>query len=357
MSRLKCDAIVLFPKNIKFLICKEKEGYYYVECNNYEISWFGFPEEVTDGKAIREAEGYFISGSDIEKKAVFKLNAGETVFGIDFNDEAYPEDICKVKIEYLGDAVTDITFDENAFDNLILEVDLYNTDASYIGTDVNVVFSLGKTIAFPDEWIQIDDEDHNWVKGENNATANFMGFRKNVVVTACEMSDLITDVEFVNFGKYKNVVTDFNDYYAEDIYGAELVFTLADGEKISVNTDCTDYIEINGREYYTYTAYIYNNAEDVDIEIVVGGVEIAVYECEAAKSSYIDGSEKLFNCIGKNLKDSFFYSRVAFSEFLRIYDAGELEDAFYDASYYFSLSFTNFINCFSLIGMFMSYYF
>ena len=57
----------------------EKAGYYYVECSDYEIDWFGFPETIKDGKAFREAEGYYVSDSYVEKKMVYKLDAGETV--------------------------------------------------------------------------------------------------------------------------------------------------------------------------------------------------------------------------------------------------------------------------------------
>lgn len=335
----------------------ENAGYYYVECNNYEILWFGFPEGITDGKAIREAENYYASESDIEKKIIFKLNAGETVLGIDFGYEADPEDICKIEIEYLGDTVTDIVFEEGVLDNLVLDVDLFDTDASYVQTDVDVAFSGGKTITFPDCWVQIDADNYDWVKGENNATAVFMDFKKDVVVTACEMTDLITDVEFVNLDEYENITTFYDDLYATDIYGAELVFTLANGEKINFNTYDEEYIEINGQNYYTYASYFYNDSEDVDIVISVGGIEIGRYECNVTKTSYIDGSGKLFADIGENLKDSFYYSRVAFSEILRIYDESDIEDTLYDVIYYLGRSFECFSGCFTIIGMFMSYYF
>lgn len=335
----------------------ENAGYYYVECNNYEILWFGFPEGIKDGKAFREAEGYYASESDIEKKVVFKLNAGETVFGIDFSNDADPEDICKVEIEYLGNSITDIRFDEGALDNLVLEYDLYDTDSSYFRSNVEVVFSSGKTVTFPKEWVQVDDDDYDWTEGENKATAVFMDFRKSVIVNACGMTDLITDVEFVNFDEYKEISTSFTDYYNEYIYGAELVFTLADGEKVNINTNKEEYIEINGRYYDVYAFYSFNGAEDVDIEIVVGGYTVKTYECEAVKSSYVDGSGMLFSRLGSNLKDSFYYSRVAFSELLRMYDAGDFEDTLSDTSYYFNLSFEHFMDCFTLIRTFMSYYF
>lgn len=335
----------------------EKTGYYYVECNNYEIDWFGFPEGIADGKAIREAEGYFVSGSYVEKKAVYKLNAGETVFGVDYNHEADPEDNCKVEIEYLGNEITDLIFKEKTFDNLVLDCDLLDNDGSYILTDASVVFSGGKTVAFPDEWIEVQTDDYEWEKGENKAVAVFMDFRKDVVVTACEMKDLVVDVEFVNLSEFENVTTSFNDSYNIDLYGAELAFTLANGEKATVNTSEEDFIEINNRYYFVYAFYDIISPEEVDIAVYLGNDIFKTYECNVTQESYIEGSSYLFSDIGENIKDSLYFSRVAFSEFLRIYDAGDIGEGFEDAFYYFRLSFNRIVNCFELVKMFMNYYF
>lgn len=335
----------------------ENAGYYYVKCSENDILWLDFPEEIKDGKAFGEAEGYFISESECDIESIIKLDAGETVLGIDFRRMSDPEETYEFEIDYLGSEITDIVIEEEALENLILDVDLLNNDGSYTFTDVDVVFSGGKTITVKNEWLELYTDTYSWVKGENNATIDYMNFSKNVVVHACEMSDVITDVEFVNFDEYKDVITTFDEPYAKEIYGAELVFTLADGNKINFSTEYEESIEINGRSYYPYAYYSYNGAEDVDIKISVSGIIVETFDCDVTKSSYIDGSGLLLSCIGDSLKDSFYYSRVAFTEFMRMYDAEDFEDTLYDTLSYFNLSFEKFINCFRLLETFMNYYF
>ena len=303
----------------------EAGGYYYIECNCEEIEWLAFPETIKDGDAYREAEGYYISGSDIEKKAVYKLNKGETLLGIDFSFFAEADETYSVTIEYLGDTVTDIIIEEGALDNLILEYDVFNSDASYVASDIDVVFSGEKTISFPDEYINISNEDFTWVKGENSATAEFMGFEKDVIVNVCEITDLVTDVEFVNLDEYKTINTNYTDYYSEDIYGAELVFTLADGTKIESNTYESECIELNGRDYYYYVSYIYNSPDDVNIEIFLAGFVIETYKCDVTKASFAENTQQLLTDLGANIKDAMYYTRLALSELLKFYDASDFE--------------------------------
>lgn len=318
----------------------ENSGYYYVECLDDEIEWLAFPEIIRNGDAYRVATCDYIT--DEENKIVFKLNAGETVLGIDFNGFADTDETCSVTIEYLGDSITDLTVDDGALDNLIIDVDLHSTDISYISSDVDVVFSGGKTMTFVDKYIPVNAEDFEWVKGANDATLYFIGYEKDVIVNACEITDIFTDVEFVNLEDYKNVNTSYNDSYFEDIYGAELVFTLADGTKLEVEVDYFHRLELNGREYYIYTYYEYNSPEDVDIIVSVSGIRLATYECNVTKTTLAENTKYLFEDIGENIKDSMYYSRLGFSELLRFYDVSDIEytliralSYFEEAIYYF----------------------
>ena len=303
----------------------ENTGYYYVECIDEEVSWFGFPEGIKDGKAYFETEGYYISGSDIEKKAVYKLNKGNTVLGVDFSDYADADETYLIKIEYLGDAITDIIPEEGMIDNLIINVDVYNNDSSNLYGDVSVAFSGNKTIIFPDESLEISAKNHEWTEGENSAVIEFMDFKKDVVINALELNNVIKDVEFVNVDEHKNVTTAYNDFYVEEIYGAKLIFTLADGTKIEVDTNETNLIELFGREYYFYVAYCYNSADDVDIVIVFEFTDLKSYDCNVTKSTLAVNTNMLFSNIGTNIKDAMYYLRLALSELLTAYDASALE--------------------------------
>ncbi len=334
----------------------ENSGYYYVECNDEEIEWFAFPEEIQNGKAYFEAEGWFVSGSDIEKKAVYKLDAGETVLGIDYSWYAEITDYYSFKIEYLGNTITDIIVDEGALDNLIIDIDVYDHDYSYIFSDVEVVFSEEKSVVFPDEAVEIWQIGYDWSKGENEAVISYMEFEKNVIVTACELTNVITDVEFVNLDEYKNVQTSYNDPWYEHIYGAELVFTLADGTKIEADSNETEIIELNGREYYFYVTYEYNSSDDVDIMIAVEGIALKTYKCNVTKTTLAENTKYLFNDISTSIKDSMYYTRLAFSELLRFYDSSDFEDVIYEALWYFEYAAYCISEIFCSISFFADYY-
>ena len=210
-------------------------------------------------------------------------------------------------------------------DDLIIDVDVYNNDSSYLYGDVSVVFSGGKTVTFPDESLEIFTKNSEWVTDENNAVIKFMDFEKDVVINAHELDDIITDVEFINVDEFKNVTTAYNDFYVEEIFGAKLVFTLADGTKIEADTNETNFIELFGREYFFYVAYVYNSADDVDIVIIFEFSELKSYDCNVTKSTLAVNANMLFGNIGTNIKEAMYYLRLALSELLAAYDSSDLE--------------------------------
>ena len=86
-------------------------------------------------------------------------------------------------------------YDENIA--LLLNYDLYDSDLSEILADFEIVFSNGKSFEIEEEYICLQSENYKWVKGENKASIDFMGFEKEVVVTAFEITDFIKDVNQV----------------------------------------------------------------------------------------------------------------------------------------------------------------
>ncbi len=335
----------------------ENAGYYYVECLEEKISWLGFPREIKDNTAFLEAESYYISGSDLERKIVYKLDAGETFFGVDLYGEYEVDETYTVKIEYLGEEITDFTFDEEIIDNLIKDVDVFDGGYSGFGTDVTVEFSSGKTLLFPEEWIELYTEDSTWKKGENDITIWFMGISKNITVTVHEITDFITDVEFTNYDEYKNITTNYDDYLWDNIYGAKLTFTFADGEKVSVDTNTDETIEINGRDYWVYVSYIYESPEDVTIEIAVENCILKTYDCNASKSSFAETSKAFAQDIGSNIKDAFYYVRLGIAELFTAYDKTDFEDTWLSALFYFGRAATRISNCSYLFEQFIAYNF
>ncbi len=335
----------------------ENAGYYYVECLEEKVSWFGFPEKIKNNTAFYEKEGYSISGSDLERKTVYKFDAGETFFGVDLYGSFNADETYKIDIEYLGEEITDFTFDEENLDNLIMDADVFDGGYSGFGTDVTVEFSSGKTLFFPEEWIELYTEDSTWEKGENEVTVWFLDFKKEITVTVHEITEFITDVEFVNYDEFKNVTTRYNDFLWENIYGAKLVFTFADGEKVLFDTDTDENIEINGRDYWVYVSYIYESPEDVTIEIAIENCILKTYDCNATKSSLSESANALGQDIGSNIRDAFYYLRLGIAELFVIKDETEFEDAWLSALFYFERALTRISNCKYLFELFIDYNF
>lgn len=335
----------------------ENAGYYYIECLDEKVGWFGFPGKIENNTAFYEEECNSISGSDIEKKTVFKLDAGETFFGIDLYGEYEEDETYKVTIDYLGEEIKDFTFNEEITDNLIKDIDVFDGSYSGFGTDITVEFSSGKTLFFPEEWLEIYTEDSIWKNGENNITIWFMGFGKDVTVTVYELTDFITDVEFTNYDEFKNVTTNYSDYLWNNIYGAELIFTFADGKKASIDTAVNDVIEINGRELCVYTSYVFAGPEEVTIEIAVENCVLKTYDCNASKSSFAESSKALTQDIFTNIKDAFYYIRLGMAELFTSYDKSEFENAWFNAVFYFGNAATRLSDCTYLFRLFIDYNF
>ncbi len=340
-----------------FTFNAETSGYYYLECTDAEIGWFAFPECTKNGTAYREATSYYLSEDDINKEIIFKLDAGETVLGIDFLYSANPEDKYNISIEYLGEEITDIRFEDGTFENLILNYDLYDSDLSEILADFEIVFSNGKSFEIEEEYICLQSENYKWVKGENKASIDFMGFEKEVVVTAFEITDFIKDVNFTNYDDFKNIKREFRDIYSDDIYGAELIFTLASGEMVEFDSNYDETIEINGRDYWVYVFYDYINPEKTEIVVYAGGNAVKTYECNTERSSLAEGARLLGSCVGENLKNASYYSRLAISELFTVYDENYFEEAIYDSIYYFESAVSNLSDIAYLFGLFFDFYF
>lgn len=341
-----------------FTFNAEASGYYYVECNDAEIDWLGFPESVKNGSAYREATSCYISEDDINKDFIFRLDAGETYLGVDFLYFADPEDKYNISIEYIGEEITDINFEDGTFENLILYYDLYDGDISEISADFEVIFSSGKSVELKEKYIYLHTENYEWVKGENNATVSFMDFEKEVVVTAFEISDFIADVNFTNYDDYKNIKREFSDYYySDDIYGAKLIFTLASGEMVEINTGYDETIEINGRDYWLYVFYNHINSEETEIVVYVGGYAIKTYECNTEKSTLAEGARLLGSRVGENIKNASYNLRLAISEIFTVYDENYFEEAIQDSIYYFENAVINLSDIVFLFDLFFDFYF
>lgn len=225
-------------------------GYYVVSIKRISgyYSDILFPESIEKGVAYGEAESKYL-GEEIENEIytfnyLYYFSAGENVLGLIYSDAAF-----EIEIEFVDEAVTDIEFEDGAFNGVfgcdILE-DSGNGDMLATGINATIVFSSGKKIELDTNFV-IEHEEP-LVKGEHEAEVVFFNYREPVTVTIFEITDYIKSVEFKNpesitVKKYfngDNGMIEFNG-------GEEFVVTFTDGT--TVNT--SDFVTLpNGKEYF-----------------------------------------------------------------------------------------------------------
>lgn len=331
----------------------EKAGYYTVRYNSTIIDWAGFPYKYDENKASDESFiDYYVDENDIQTTLV-KLDAGSTILGVDYyNSEVSSSDIT---IEYLGEAVTDITVDEKFLVGMLDEYDIFcDFSEGYMFTDYVVTFSEGKTYGFEHSYLEFKCE--NYAEGENTVTAVFEEFEKDIKVNVFSVESTVKSAELSNYENYTSIVYNYegesNAYY---IFDESVKVTFSDGTTYTAPISYSQGTVIfpNGREY-PVSVYYSSSDDGPTLAIAVAEKEVTVYECTESQAGVLDN-------IGA-LEDENYYDFYDYIEeiYYGMENAVEIEDGdefikaatelFFDSlssfSYMLSDIFSNFMQFF-----------
>lgn len=219
-----------------------QSGYYRCSSSN-SIDYF-ISDTVVDGEPMNYAYTVFSYSAGTDTCIVY-FDKGVSyicVEGFYFDDEP-----AEMTVEYLGSEITDITFDDKNFTEMITDYDYWLYEENSIGTlaDITLIFSNGKTASVNNAYIY-GKASSPIAEGENDVTFEIFGIEKQVTVICRPITDYIEKVEISNLDKYLYVrryyyPNDYSyDFYSLDGKGLEgetITVTLSDGTTQSIVID------------------------------------------------------------------------------------------------------------------------
>ncbi len=228
-----------FPQTGYYLVSVKAENIYYSDII--------FPQSVENGKAYGIKDSVSISRESVEDggiiRSMYYFSEEETVFGV-----SHRNDVIEVEIDFMGEAITDIVFDDNAFcgiadydfsENNVGDVDFYDADAK-------IIFSSGEQLDIEDGNFVLDVESSP-VKGENEAVVRFFEYSEPVKLTVFEITDYIENID-IDTSDAVTAKIYYDDYIELEWLDFAMTFrvTFTDGTTENVS----NIIKLpNGREY------------------------------------------------------------------------------------------------------------
>ena len=336
----------------------ENDGYYSVTFNYTEIDWACFPQSYSNNYAV--GENIVFSVEDETKSTVTfisKLKAGGTVLGVDFyNSEIESSEIV---VEYLGEEITDLVFDETKLSDFIDGYDIAcrNSEGAMIA-DFDVVFSNGNKFTLKETQISFACEDFK--EGENKITVEFDDFEKEITIAYHTVGYYVSGAELSNSENYTTVSYDYNG--SSDItyiYGESVTVSFTNGKTYTAGIDYSEGTVVfpNGKDYPVIVDYEYNEKDMLVLAIYIAGAKINEYEC-------IEAEEGIVGNLG-SLKDENDWARSNFYESIiygisSIFYSGSVISAFEAAREFFFDFFISLSglsdSLFSNIMYFLKYY-
>lgn len=283
-----------------FDLCYEfnvpESGYYLLSYCVDDFDWIGFPKEIDeDGSAINSLNGVWVE-YDYNCEVIFYLEKGETYIGI---GHYYSDEETSFEIEFLGSEIKNLTFADGAFEDYILGVDIwysYEAEHEYIAReDVTVEFSLGKTVEIKDCELPYDTENDEIVNGVNSITVDFLGYKKQLEMTACNVDKFVSKVEMTNVEDYLSVVQYYDGYVVPEIYEEEATVYFTDGTKETIDFEYGyGTVELpNGREYEVFASYESPRSNEVELVFYVAYEEVTAYECGVETTDFLENFKLL----------------------------------------------------------------
>lgn len=272
----------------------ENPGYYSIAFDYSEIDWACFPSTYANNYATGENISFSVEEETVVT-FVSKLEAGSTVLGVDFfNDEIQSSEIT---IEYLGEAITDLIFDEEKLNDFIDGYDIIcrGNEGAMIA-DTEIVFSAEKSFTL--EGIQIGFTCEDFKEGENTVTVKFEDFEKVLTVTAYTVEHYVSDAELSNSESYTEISYDYNGSSdIEYISGESVTVSFTNGKTYVSGIEYGEGIVVfpNGKEYPVAVKYTYNENYEVVLAIYIAGSKINEYKCTETEAGLLDNLDSLKN--------------------------------------------------------------
>ena len=277
----------------------ENAGYYLFSYDYLDFYGVSVPESVNDGVANglkdRKSSSKKTTGTDL-----YYLEKGVNVIGV---RNPYDTKIEKasLKIEFLGDKVADISYDQAELTDLILNYDCMASENAGVDElvfypSIAVTFSSGKTINY--DYYGVDAQFENGFEpGEHEITIDFFDYSEQATFSAYPITHFVKKAELANLDDYTVLKRyyDNDDDYNKAIESETLTVTFADNstESYNLSEGWTTVTLPNGRKCDAHIRYHYLANKPVQLEILVASHVFASYDCTYSESDVCGNIENL----------------------------------------------------------------
>ncbi len=206
----------------------EKEGYYSLTQSGLEAIDFIFGEVASDGKVYDCFDCEYFSFDD-NFSELWYLPEGDIIMGVIFWEGGSNE----INLEFMGEEIADIKYDENNFKNL-----LENEDIGIGETENGYSFSVETdyTVVFPDGREMLSEYGRlrckipgNTPYGTHTAKIDFMGYETEQEVSVYRIEDLVESIELENLEDYLVDYLWYNGTYTQRDFRSNITINYTDG--------------------------------------------------------------------------------------------------------------------------------
>lgn len=256
-----------------FIFDADNAGYYVFEFDPEIIDLMVTPEYMENGRAIdidwaltlTETDSY---GEPLE--VMLYMDKGENIVGAYFCGS----ESCNVNIDFIGETITDIEFEENAFQDLVIGADIYtfkNEKEHFIYLDAAVNFSSGKKIELTDYYFLFTTE-KPVEAGNVEFKLEFFRYTNKYTVEACKITDFIKDIEFAGLDDVGHATVGYatSSCYVPSFDGFKVTYADGTSEIIESETGSSARITLsNDRTYPVFATPLFEKDGSVNLVIKV----------------------------------------------------------------------------------------
>lgn len=269
----------------------ENDGYYKVVYGDDTNSMSAYILlDISDN--YKKIHGEDLFWNEYTYKSVYHLEKGEYILVVDVYSALYS---AEVYFEYMGESITDISFDHEQI--LDYDFDYYNDGHFNSYADATITFSSGKTVEYTDGMLS-GKMKSDYVDGKNEVIISFIDKEYPSTATVYPASHYISDVELSNAEYYmENTIEYYCDIDAVYPYGETVTVTFTDGTTLTEEFDGMIYITLpNGQNYELNIDFYFvptKNRQKCCMEICLEYITLKEYWFSGKKVSLGENLDKL----------------------------------------------------------------
>lgn len=300
-----------------------KDGYYIISADTDAIWDFSIQSYITEERL----QDYFLHFDDSKSYYVFSLKKGSYPVTLKINPLYFSETL-EINVEYFAESITDVTYDENEINNIIIGeyVFIGSSSGYYLYNDFTVTFSNGETFTYNiSESSPLCAEPKGaWKEGENAVTICVHDYSKEATATARRITDFIEKIEIPGIDKYLLSHEYYNGYINDVYFGdipEEVIVTYTDGTSKSFSyyydfeTNDEDHLYItlpNGVSVWMYGDYETDkNTGKRNFYVAIADHTYIYEECKTKPLSFDDNlsifGDNMTTLVKNHFSDLSFY--------------------------------------------------